>query len=125
MCFQFAGAMLIPEETFRREIGNKRSHISVPELIAIKENYGISIQAIMQRAKDLGIISDFAYLNFRKWISKNRSEEGLGQYLGKEQSSRFKQLIFRAAAEEVISMSKAANLSNQKLAAFRKEFEMF
>ena len=125
MCFQFAGAMLIPEETFRVEIGNKRSHISVPELIAIKENYGISIQAIMQRAKDLGIISDFAYLNFRKWISKNRSEEGLGQYLGKEQSSRFRQLIFRAAAEEVISMSKAANLSNQKLAAFRKEFEMF
>lgn len=122
MCFQFAGAMLIPEETFRMEIGNIRSHISVPELIAIKENYGISIQAIMQRAKDLGIVSDFAYLNFRKWISRNRAEEGLGQYIGKEQSGRFLQLIYRAASEEVISMSKAANLANLKLAAFRKEF---
>ena len=122
MCFQFAGAMLIPEETFRMEIGNNRSHISIPELIAVKENYGISIQAIMQRAKDLGIVSDFAYLNFRKWISRNRAEEGLGQYIGKEQSGRFLQLIYRAASEEVISMSKAANLANLKLAAFRKEF---
>lgn len=60
MCFQFAGAMLIPEETFRMEIGNSRSHISIPELIAIKEKYGISIQGIMQRAKDLGIVSEFA-----------------------------------------------------------------
>lgn len=28
----------------------------------------------------------------------------------------------KAAAEEIISLSKAANLSNQKLAQFRKEF---
>lgn len=122
MCFQFAGAMLIPEETLRMEIGDSRSHISIPELIVIKENYGISIQAIMQRAKDLEIISEFAYIQFRKWISSNRAEEGLGQYIGKEQSGRFLQLIFRAAAEEVISMSKAANLANLKLAAFRKQF---
>lgn len=122
MCFQFAGAMLIPEETLRMEIGDSRSHISIPELIAVKENYGISIQAVMQRAKDLEIISEFAYIQFRKWISSNRAEEGLGQYIGKEQSGRFLQLIFRAAAEEVISMSKAANLANLKLAAFRKQF---
>lgn len=121
-CFQFGAAMLMPEETFRMELGNHRSHIPAAELILIKETYGISIQAIMQRAKDLGIINDYTFLNFRKKISKNRKEEGLGQYLGKEESSRFKQLVFRAAAEEVISMSKAANLFNQKLAAFRKEF---
>ncbi len=122
MCFQFAGAMLIPEETFKMKLGDRRRSISISELITIKENYGISIQAIMQRAKDFHIINDFSFLNFRKWISKNRSEEGLGQYIGTEKSNRFKQLILRAAAEEVISMSKAANLSNQKLATFRKEF---
>lgn len=122
LCFRFAGAMLIPEETFRMELGQHRSQVSLQELISMKETYGISVQAIMQRAKDLGIISDFAYLHFRKWINENRTEEGLGQYIGKEQSGRFKQLIYRAAAEEVISMSKAANLANLKLAAFRKEF---
>jgi Zn-dependent peptidase ImmA (M78 family) len=93
-------------------------------LKAIKENYGISVQAIMHRAKNLEIISDFVYLNFRKWIGKNRSEEGLGKYEGKEQSGRFKQLLFRAASEELISMSKAANLANLKLAEFRQQLNL-
>jgi hypothetical protein len=30
--------------------------------------------------------------------------------------------LYRATSEEVISMSKAANLANQKLATFRDEF---
>jgi Zn-dependent peptidase ImmA (M78 family) len=122
LCFQFAGAMLLPETTFKSEFGESRSRFSIAELIAIKETYGISIQAIMARAKDLGIINEFQFINFRKWISHNRTEDGLGAYRGSEQAFRFKQLIFRAAAEEVISLSKAANLSNQKLAEFRKEF---
>ena len=122
LCYRFAAAMLVPEKTMRQELGNHRSHLSIPELIAIKETYGISIQAIMQRAKDLGIVSDFAFLNFRKWISKNRAEEGLGNYIGVEKSSRFEQLLYRAAAEEVISMSKAASLANLKLAEFRENF---
>lgn len=121
-CFQFAAAMLIPEETFKEELGEKRTHVSIPELIAIKETYGISIQAIMARARDLGVISEHLFINFRKWISKNKTEEGLGHFIGKESSNRFKQLLYRAASEELISLSKAANLSNQKLAAFRKEF---
>lgn len=121
-CYQFAGAMLIPAPTFKLEIGDIRSHFSIPELVVVKESYGISIQAIMARAKDLGVINESQFLSFRKWISINRTEQGLGSYIGMEQAIRFKQLIYRAAAEEVISLSKAANLSNQKLAEFRKEF---
>lgn len=121
-CFQFAASMLIPEPTFKSEIGTNRSHFSIPELIAVKESYGISIQAIMARAKDLVVINESQFLVFRKWISRNRTENGLGNYKGSEQPFRFMQLIYRAAAEEIISMSKAANLSNQKLAQFRKEF---
>jgi Zn-dependent peptidase ImmA (M78 family)/DNA-binding XRE family transcriptional regulator len=121
-CFRFAGAVLIPEPTFKHETGNVRSHFSIPELVAVKETYGISLQAIMARAKDLQIINESQFIAFRKWISHNRTEKGLGHYKGSEHTYRFKQLIFRAAAEEVISLSKAANLSNQKLAEFRKEF---
>lgn len=121
-CFHFAGAMLIPQKTFIKEVGEHRSHFSQPELIAIKETYGISIQAIMARAKNLGIINEQQFIKFRIWINKNREEKELGSYQGVEHTFRFKQLIYRAAAEEVISLSKAANLSNQKLAQFRKEF---
>jgi len=129
LCYRFAAAMLVPEKTMRQELGNHRSHLSIPELIAIKETYGISIQALVQRAKDLGIITEYMFIEFRKWISKNRAEarlsgrqEGLGNYIGVEKSSRFEQLLYRAAAEEVISMSKAASLANLKLAEFRENF---
>ncbi len=122
LCFRFAGAMLMPRETFKMELGAERSRIAVVELISIKETYGISLQAIMARAKDLGVITKHIYINFCKQIAHNRKEEGLGEYCGRERSERFTQLLYRAASEEIISMSKAANLANQKLAAFRKEF---
>ncbi len=122
LCHCFAGAMLIPYDTFISEIGEHRSSVSLHELISIKETYGISIQAIMARAYGLGIITQSAYLRFRIFVSKNLKEDGWGTYKGKEHSDRFMQLIYRAAAEEIISLSKAANLSNKKLAAFRDEF---
>lgn len=125
LCHRFAGAMLIPEETFIQELGKTRKTISVSELIAVKQTYGISIQAIMARARDLGVISDATFQNFRIWLNKDakrRNETGLGEYIGREQSTRFKQLLYRAASEEVISLSKAANLANEKLATFRDEF---
>ena len=122
LCHRFAGAILIPRETFFTELGDHRSGISLPELISVKETYGISIQALMARARDLDVISESAYVRFRKFVSRNRKEEGWGQYEGKEQSGRFMQLVYRAASEGIISMSKAANLAGKKLAAFRDEF---
>ncbi|HHN48504.1 MAG TPA: ImmA/IrrE family metallo-endopeptidase [Bacteroidales bacterium] len=124
LCYRFAGAMLIPKETFLVEMGNIRSKISLPELIAIKETYGISIQAIMARALDLGVINEERFMKFRKWLnsSEDRKKEiGMGEYISREHSSRFKQLLYHAASEEIISMSKAANLANMKLAEFRDE----
>ena len=124
-CHRFAGAMLIPKDTFFTEIGKNRNNISISELINVKETYGISIQAIMARAKDLGVISEDKFIQYRIWVNKSenhKKEIGMGEFIGKEHSSRFKQLLYRATAEEVISMSKAANLANQKLASFRDEF---
>lgn len=122
LCFQFGGALLIPRGTFKKEIGEIRSQFSIPELRLYKATYGISVQALMARAKQLNVISDAFYLYFRKWINNDKKEEKLGHYLGNEEAVRFKQLVYRAASEEIISMSKAANISNQKLAEFRKEF---
>ena len=43
------------------------------------------------------------------------------EYIGEEKSNRFIQLLFRALAEELISISKAAALNNQTLAEFREK----
>jgi Zn-dependent peptidase ImmA (M78 family)/DNA-binding XRE family transcriptional regulator len=122
LCFRFAGAMLIPQETLIKELGERRTSISLNELINIKEEYGISVQAIMRRARDLNLINEYYYRGFCIKIAKNKEERDLGNYIGVEKSNRFKQLLFRAASEEIISLSKAANLANQKLAVFRKDF---
>lgn len=121
-CNTFAASRLIPAETMKKELGGKRSKLSFQELSAMKQQYGISMQALVYRAKDLGLISENYLKQF--YIVFNqlgyRSNEPVA-YEGLEHSNRFSQLLFRALAEEYISISKAAELKNQKLAEFRKE----
>jgi Zn-dependent peptidase ImmA (M78 family)/DNA-binding XRE family transcriptional regulator len=125
LCHRFAGALLLPKSSLFNELGQKRKAISLNELILVKESYGISIAAIMARAKDLGMISNDQYVRFRIWVNsdvKHKKEIGFGSFNSNEHSGRFKQLVFRATAEEIISMSKAADLCNMKLAEFRDEY---
>jgi len=125
LCTRFAGAILFPRRTFFMEIGRKRNKdISISELKGYKEMYGISIQAIMARARDLGVISQSRYVNFCIWInqSEHLKKEIDYEYIGHEHSSRFMQLLYRATSEEVVSLSKAASLANQKLAEFREGY---
>lgn len=121
-CHAFAAAMLIPKETMVKELGGKRSKLSFQELSAIKQQYGISMQALVYRAKDLQLISENYLKQF--YITFNQLVYGSSEpvsYEGVEHSNRFSQLLFRALAENFISISKAASLRNQKLAEFRKE----
>jgi Zn-dependent peptidase ImmA (M78 family) len=121
-CHQFAAAMLLPKATAFRELGKKRSRLMIQELGALKKQYGISIQAIVMRARDLDIVSDnyckqfFFYLDQMGW----RITEPV-EYQGAEESNRFKQLLFRGLGEELISTSKAAALNNQTVAEFREQ----
>jgi Zn-dependent peptidase ImmA (M78 family)/DNA-binding XRE family transcriptional regulator len=121
-CHAFAGAMLIPKSKVIDELGGHRQNIFMNELFALKKQYGISIQAIMYRAKTIGLISDsyFKLFTIRFNQSGYRKKEPVA-YEGFEGSNRFKQLLLRAVAEEFISTSKGAVLNNQKLTAFRSE----
>lgn len=122
LCHQFAGAMLLPEEIIREELGLHRTKLSPQELGNIKKQYGISMQAIIMRARYCNIINEhytkqlFFFFKQMDW----RIDEPV-EYQGVEQSNRFEQLLFRALAEEQISMSKAAALNNQSLSDFKKQ----
>ena len=110
-CHRFASALLLPKEVFTKTFGRNRIKISVAELVAIKEEWGISCSAIMARARDLALITAGRYKSF--CIQTNRMgwrKNEPGKWKGSEESSRFKQLVFRALAEEVISSSKACGL---------------
>lgn len=121
-CNRFAGAMLIPQKSFKADWGGFRRHISIAELKDLKRRYGMSIAAIMHRALDLGLIDAATYKRFcivrRKehWDINEPSE-----YAGVEHSSRFNQLVYRATAEEVISLSKGAAMLNESIIDFREK----
>jgi predicted HTH domain antitoxin len=77
----------------------------------------------MMRAQLKGIIDKNSAGRFWKSMAGNKKEEGLGSYAGREKSYRFEHLVFRLAAEDVVSMSKAANLAGIKLATFKEQLD--
>lgn len=123
ICHAFAGAMLLPDDVLEKHLGEKRNNIAIGELVSIKEEFGVSLQAIMMRAQLKGIIDRSKADRFWKFIRTNKREDGLGSYAGIEKSYRFQHLVFRLAAEEVVSLSKASNLAGMKLADFREKLE--
>lgn len=119
-CHRFASAMLLPREVVVREFGSTRKRISDYELIAVKNQYGISAQAIMRRLVDLQVVAGSYYKYFCIKMSSNRKEENFGRFLGeRKESYRFQQLIHRLVAEDIVSDTKAANLAGTTLHEFR------
>jgi len=124
ICNTFAGAFLIPEESFKKEFGERRGHLDLKELTIIGDYYGISVQAIMARARFLNLITDYTYKNFNIWLSKtNNRKIEFGDYKGKEEPVRFYKLLYRGVSEGIITISKAAVLAGIKLSEFEKKFE--
>jgi Zn-dependent peptidase ImmA (M78 family) len=116
----FAGAFLFPKESFLRAFGEKRTHFTERELLDMKEYFGISVGAIMARARGLDVISEFTYRNFCIAWSKYRIDEP-GEYRSKEEPTRFRQLLDRAVSEEIITMSKAAELAGKSYNELNEE----
>jgi len=122
LCHSFGGSFLLPREALIRELGAKRSDISLVELRNLKVQYGISMQAIMYRAKQHGIVSEYVHESFSKAISaKGWRKNEPGKYPIKEIPQRFDQLLHRAISEELISMSKGAYLANKSIDELRQE----
>ncbi len=123
LCHSFAGALLLPETVMRRELGQKkRSRITPWELKKLKGIFGVSIQAIMARARNLSIISAATYKSFCIFVRKNGwHKDEPGEYRGREVANRFKQLVYQGVAEEIISFSKGAGLLNKTVAQLDQE----
>ena len=126
LCNLFASEMLILEDVFKSILGTKRHDISYQELRAIQEQFGISCDALMYKAKDSGIISPKRYKTY--CILKNklpdfkaRVEAPLYQ---NESSSRFSRLVYKALSNEMITTSKAAALLNQSVEQVREDLAL-
>ena len=112
----------MPKAFLERELMKKREQISLWELEEIKQIYGISIQAIVKRSHMLGIVSDFFYRNFQVMLNRKgwKKKEPI-DYEGREEAIRFKQLLHYGVSEEIITISRGAELANMSIIELRKE----
>ena len=110
---RFAGAFLMPAEALFREVGRHRRSISLRELVVLKSLFGVSLQALTYRCKDLRILSRAMFRRLFNDTTVVRVAEAAVQGASRcegDRPKRFERLVLRAYSEAVISASKAAEL---------------
>jgi len=108
---RFAAAFLVPEAAARLELRGRRADLSLYELHLLKHKYGLSMQAWIHKARDLGIISQAkAEALFRTFSSKGWRKQEPGDMIAPEVPRRFERLVMGALADGVISESRASEL---------------
>ena len=125
VCHRFAGALLAPEPALREAVGgSERKNITLDELHVLKHKFGISMQALVFRLRDLGITSDAsareAHRTFRKrgW---HRQEPG--DPVDPERPERFHLLVLRALGEDLIGERRAHELYDGPIAELEAELQ--
>lgn len=112
LCNVFASEVLLPSHVLKHLLGERRKNISLVELKDIQRKYGISTEAIMMKAKQLGIITESCHKSF--CIRQNTNEPFKNAVRSSvfpdESATRFQRLVFKALSDELITTSKAAML---------------
>lgn len=122
---RFAGAFIVPREAVIQELGPKRKNVSIGELYLLKHKYGLSIQAWIRRAREVGAISKETELRlFRQLSAKGYRKVEPGKPVPFEKPIKARQLALRAVAEGIISRSKAAELLGVPLTELQEEGEV-
>jgi len=119
-CDRFAGAFLVPKAEVIKALGNSRTWLEPQELMLLKHEWGLSMGGWTYRAFNNGILSKpkmselWQYFRAQGW----KEREPDPQYHG-EEARLFKQLVYHALAENMISESKAAELLGMSLRQLR------
>lgn len=111
LAHRFAAAFLVPAAVALRELGARRRHLGFDELVNLKSKHGLSVQAWIRRAKDLGVVSDSTYATLCREVSRRgwRKQEP-GTFEGDERPVRFRQMVLRALAEGAVTPIKAEEM---------------
>jgi Zn-dependent peptidase ImmA (M78 family) len=112
----FGGAFMMPRDHLLREVGKHRNALGYKELIELKRLYRVSGAALLMRLRQLNVISDatlvYAFHGIaRGWRTQEPDElEPHSERAQREPARRFERLCYRALAEGLISLTKAAEL---------------
>jgi Zn-dependent peptidase ImmA (M78 family)/DNA-binding XRE family transcriptional regulator len=111
LAYRFGAAFLVPRETLIKEVGEKRTSLNVKELLLLKARFGVSVQALVRRMRDLEIISEPTYKSACITISRMgwRSKEP-GSPIPAEHSTWLEQAALRAWSEGLIDDTEIQSL---------------
>ena len=118
LCDAFAGELLLPAARLKALLGERRDQLSLDELKRIQAIYGISVDAIMQSAKNAGIINPTKLKTYHIIKSTRPTFKALADksvYPKESPNERFESLVYKALSSEVITISKAAYLLGQDI----------
>jgi Zn-dependent peptidase ImmA (M78 family) len=102
--FRFGAALLIPRSVVIDRIGKRRRTIDLRELILLKEEYGISVQALIHRCYDLDIISQWTYRQLNIEMRKRRwHKDEPGDCSQLERPTQFRSDLLRSISEGILS----------------------
>lgn len=110
---RFAGAFLMPADSLRDRLGEKRTSIALGEIFEQKAFYRVSCSSVAVRCKQLDILNPTAWGKLWGVLKKNGYVgKGAKEYapLNAELPRRMERLCLRAVAEEAITESKAAEI---------------
>jgi hypothetical protein len=108
--FRFASAFLVPAERLIKEVGAMRSYVHISELLILKKQFGISLQALLRRMRDLGIINDTYYRRWCVYISKQGWKKQEPDELERETPQWLKRNLSRLVGEGAINQEEAERI---------------
>jgi Zn-dependent peptidase ImmA (M78 family) len=126
VAFRFGGAFLAPKESVLKVVGSRREHFQPRELFILKKIFGISIQALLFRLRDLDIISQTSFSNWYRIINKNNWKKNEPMPMKEETSHWFEKNVLHAFSEGLISSDEAAcllgeDIDSQELSLIKKK----
>jgi Zn-dependent peptidase ImmA (M78 family)/DNA-binding XRE family transcriptional regulator len=113
---RFGGAFLMPANELRQEAGYQRHAVAYEEVVRLKHVYRVAAAAMLVRFEQLGIISEMVMVRIFQTVGRGwrREEpaplEPAGRRGQMEVPERFERLCYRALAEKLVSLPKAAEL---------------
>jgi transcriptional regulator with XRE-family HTH domain len=108
--FRFGSAFLAPADLVHCVVGKNRYEVPLEELKIIKQQLGMSMQAILHRLHDLHVINSAEYKRKRALFKKLDWETEEPNESVSEKPTWYQKALIRAAAEGLISPHEVAEI---------------
>lgn len=108
--FRFGAAFLAPKAMVVQEVGSKRSHLQFEELLLLKRRFGLSLQALLYRLRDLEVITPSYYKTCCMDINRLGWRKDEPESIPPESPVWFHQNVLRAFSMGLITKEEAERM---------------